>query len=98
MNDPSIEASKPSIEAKVMEFAIPLCREELLKDDGKGTYAVKECLASVELVRHIDGNGCLAVQQPSYCPFYFIECQSLFAEIGPAAIIECFDVFFSVLQ
>ena len=42
-------------EAEVMEFAIPLCREELLKDDGKGTYAVKECLASVELVRHIDG-------------------------------------------
>lgn len=82
-----------------MEFAIPLCREELLKDDGKGTYAVKECLTSVELVRHIDGKDCFvcfaALQRLTAL---LTECQSLFAEIGPVAIIECFDVFFSVLQ
>lgn len=39
----------------VMEFSIPLYREDLLRGDGKGGYTVKECLANRELTGRIDG-------------------------------------------
>ena len=29
---------------------------------------------------------------------YFTECQVLFAEVGPSAITECFDIFYNVIQ
>lgn len=38
-----------------MEFAIPLCREDLLGSARKGGYSVKDCLTSRELGGRIDG-------------------------------------------
>lgn len=40
----------------LMEFSIPLCREDLLNGGGKGDYAVRECLLERELTARIDGN------------------------------------------
>ena len=44
-----------------MEFIIPSSREELRKDEGKGTYIVKQAFESDELAVVLDGVKILEV-------------------------------------
>ena len=81
-----------------MEFTIPLTREDLVKNDGRGTYVVSELVSAHELVSRIDGENTLQGPHTQSFMFGSTECQSLFAEAGPSAITECFDVLYSVIQ
>ena len=40
-----------------MEFTIPLTREDLVKNDGRGIYVVSELVSAHELISRIDGEN-----------------------------------------
>ena len=46
-----------------MEFVIPSSREELRKDEGKGTYVVKQIFDSDELAVVLEGAKILDVKE-----------------------------------
>ena len=85
-----------------MEFVVPISREDLLRRSGKDGYTVCRCLTVSELTSRIDGEGreCQRCNTRSLTRMRcrLSDCQGLLAEAGPSGIIDCFDVFYSVLQ
>ena len=53
-----------------MEFTIPLTREDLVKNDGRGIYVVSELVSAHELISRIDGENNLQGPHIQYIYVY----------------------------